>query len=65
MKLRCKVCQEKYEADVEGTDNVDTPVCVACLTTLFHGTALTPTHKIRPITLKQFRKRMKELQRVN
>ena len=65
MKLTCKVCRQKYEADVEGTDDRKTPVCVACLTTLFHGTALTPTHSIQPITLQQFRKRMKELQRVN
>ena len=59
MNLVCCVCKSTYKADVEGTDSVDTPVCVACLTTLFHGTALTPTLSIQPITLQEFRKRIR------
>jgi len=58
MMLVCSVCRQHYEADTEGTADEVTPVCVGCITTLFHGTALTPTLSIQPITLQEFRKRM-------
>ena len=54
----CSVCKQSYEADTEGTDDESAPLCVGCITTLFHGTALTPTLSIQPISLKEFRKRM-------
>lgn len=59
MKLVCCICKSEYEADKEGTDDPSTPVCVGCLTTLFHGTALTPSLSIQSITLQEFRKRVK------
>jgi hypothetical protein len=64
-KLMCSVCRQMYKPDEEGPDDAEHAICVGCITTLYHGTALTPTLSIQPISLQDFRKRMKELKQAD
>ena len=59
--LVCTVCKQKYKPEEEGPDDAEHAICVGCITTLYHGTSLVPSLSIRPISLQDFRKRMKEV----
>ena len=59
--LICGSCKQKYIADEEGTDDEMYPICVGCITAFYHGTALTSNYSIQPVTLQEFRKRVKAM----